>query len=245
MKQKNKFRIILQIFYILFIVIFTLFVFTPFVSALDNNNSMQQEENSEVKLSKDSSIQTPSSQQNEVQEKNIASGRFGSSDWKIDDSGCLHIGEGIFVAVPGTMSPWGVWKDQITSIVIEGRVILDSSSSYLFYDLRNVKTISGLTKVDTSRVIYMNSMFSGMYALTELDLSSFDTSEVTDMTGMFAYMVALRELDVSSFDTSKVKTFSGMFEAVSALEKLDIRNFNTSNASEMSLMFRAMNSLKK
>lgn len=271
MKQKNKFQRMVRFFCTLFIITFTFLFFMPLVSALDNDENMQQEDNSELQLLQDVSIQTSSSQKNEIQTKNIASGKFGTSEWVIDNSGCLHIGEGTFAKSINHMdSPWRLWKEKITSIVFEGKVILNQDSSFLFNDLKNVKTISNFTNVDTSEVNSMESMFQGMSSLEELDLSNFNTSKVTSMLAMFNGASSLRELDLSTFDTSKVKgmnymfndmtsittlnvskfkteeveSFDGMFRGMTSLINLDLSSFNTSKAKNMYGMFKGMISLK-
>ncbi|MCI3861349.1 BspA family leucine-rich repeat surface protein [Lactococcus garvieae] len=245
MKQKNKFQRMVRFFCTLFIITFTFLFFIPLVSALDNDENMQQEGNSELQLSQDVSIQTSSSQKNEVQAKNIASGKFGTSEWVIDDSGCLHIGEGTFAPNAGAFSPWGAWAYQINSIIIEGRVILDQNSSYLFFDLKKVETISGLSNMDTSEVNIMDSMFRDTSSLTKLDLSSFDTSKVTTMNSMFRDASSLTKLDLSSFDTSKVTAMSDMFTNVFSLTELDLSSFNTSAVIIMLDMFRGADNISQ
>lgn len=271
MKQKNKFQKMVRFFCTLFIITFTFLFFMPLVSALDNDENMQQEDNSELQLSQDVSIQTSSSQKNEIQTKNIASGKFGTSEWVIDNSGCLHIGEGTFAkSINNKASPWQLWEEKITSIVFEGKVILNQDSSFLFNNLKNVKTISNFTNVDTSEVNGMEAMFKGMSSLEELDLTNFNTSKVTSMLSMFTGTSSLRELDLSTFDTSKVKAmnymfsdmtsittlnvskfkteevemFDGMFSGMTSLINLDLSSFNTSKAKNMYGMFKGMISLK-
>lgn len=244
MKPKNKFQRMMIFFYTLFIITFTFLFFMPLVSALDNDENIQQEDNSELKLSQDVSIQTSSSQKKEIQTKNIESGVYGNSKWTIDDSGLLHIGEGIFPRGSGAVSPWLNWADQINSIVIEGKVTLDQNSSYLFFGLNNVKTISGLSNMDTSKVDTMAHMFENTSSLTELDLSSFNTSKVKDMSYMFKNTSSLRELNLSNFNTSEVTTMSYMFYRTS-LRELNLLNFNTSKVKDMSYMFQYTDSLEK
>lgn len=243
MKEK-KYPKKIAIFCTLTIVTFTFQVFIPLVSAQDNDKSMQQKNDCELQLSQGTSTQASSSLQNNVQTKNIASGKFGTSEWVIDNSGCLHIGEGTFAKSINQMdSPWHLWKEKITSIVFEGKVILNQDSSSLFSDLKNVKTISNFTNVDTSEVNSMESMFRGMSSLEELDLSNFNTSKVTSMMSMFSGASSLRELDLSTFDTSKVKGMNYMFNDMTSITTLNVSNFNTEEVSMFDGMFRGMTSL--
>lgn len=245
MKPKNKFQRMMIFFYTLFIITFTFLFFMPLVSALDNDENIQQEDNSELKLSQDVSIQTSSSQKKEIQTKNIESGVYGNSKWTIDDSGLLHIGEGTFPRGSGAVSPWLNWADQINSIVIEGKVTLDQNSSYLFFGLNNVKTISGLSNMDTSKVDTMAHMFEGTSSLTELDLSSFNTSKVKNMSYMFQYTDSLEKLDVSTFDTSEVTTMTAMFNGIKYVTELDLSGFKTPKVTSMGSMFMGAISLTK
>ena len=57
--------------------------------------------------------------------------------------------------------------------------------SYMFSDCVSLKEIKFSNKFNTSKVINMESMFSGCYNLTSLDLSNFDTTNVTNMHNMF------------------------------------------------------------
>ena len=73
----------------------------------------------------------------------------------------------------------------------------------------------------------MKAMFSEVYPLTTIDVSSFDTSNVTDMYAMFSENPNLVELDLSNFDTSKVTDMNKMFYLDPKLETLILgTNFN-------------------
>ena len=82
-----------------------------------------------------------------------------------------------------------------------------------------------------------NSMFSGCYALTTLDVSNFNTSSVTNMGTMFNNCNKLTTLDVSNFDTSKVTAMNSMFFGCSGLTTLDVSNFDTGKVTVMYQMF--------
>ncbi len=105
------------------------------------------------------------------------------------------------------------------------------------YALENMTEIDGLENLSTSTVTDMQSMFSGCYALTQLDLSSFNTSAVTNMNGMFSMCQALTQLDLSSFNTSNVKDFNGMFMFCNKLKMIDVSSFDISKATKMDYMF--------
>ena len=52
--------------------------------------------------------------------------------------------------------------------------------------MSNLLDITGLDYLDTSKVISMNSTFSGCKYIKVLDLTGFDTSNVHSMVSMFA-----------------------------------------------------------
>ena len=87
------------------------------------------------------------------------------------------------------------------------------------------------------KVISMNRMFSGLFTVKRLDLSSFDTSQVMDMQNMFSTMDSLTDIDLTGFDTSKVTDMKWIFVACRSLSNLDLSGFNTSNVTDMSNMF--------
>ncbi|WP_406834977.1 MucBP domain-containing protein [Lactococcus lactis] len=163
----------------------------------------------------------------------IGAGNIGTSSWNIDTNGVLHIGAGDFGGrSPGGsgLSPWNSYKDDITSIVLEGKVT-NSGGKYnnLFSDLSNVTNITGIEFLDTTGVTSIRGLFAGMSNLQgTLDLSAFDTSNVTDMNGLFLSDSLLSGVNVSSFDTSNVIDMGGMFSGMSSLQSLDLSSFDTS-----------------
>ena len=125
----------------------------------------------------------------------------------------------------------------------KGGVVANQDSSSLFYNFKNLQTITFGNNFDTSKVTNMAQMFYNCRSLTTLDVSNFDTSNVTDMWNMFFYCESLTTLDVSYFDTSKVTKMSGMFYNCSKLTNLDVSNFDTSRVTNMAGMFSNCRSL--
>ena len=156
--------------------------------------------------------------------------------------------------------------------------------SYMFAGCNVLKSITGLDNWDTTAATNMSSMFAYDRALTKLDLSKFDTPKVkyfnsmfdscdklnsitglsqwdttsaTDMSSMFAYDFSLKELDFSSsnqklkpsrFNTSpsKVGNFSSMFAGCKVLKSITgLNNWDTTAATNMSSMFASADSLQK
>ena len=136
------------------------------------------------------------------------------------------------------------WYNYGTYAAVE-RVVFDPSfaqarpttTSYWFYEMENLTTITGLNYLNTSEVTNMLGMFWGCKYLTSLDLSSFNTANVTDMRFMFNKCENLTSLDVSSFNTANVINMLAMFWDCKNLTSLDVSSFNTSNVTDMSAMF--------
>ncbi|ENE8480231.1 BspA family leucine-rich repeat surface protein [Listeria monocytogenes] len=190
---------------------------------------------------KQESSKEPSSttQQNEERPstKAVTSGAFpngSTATWNFDDTtGTLTISGGTLVNPSNSIQDLtGIPVSEITDIVLEDKVFASGSCSGLFYN--SVATSLDLSNFDTSKVSYMNEMFSRS-AVTSLDLSNFDTSNVLSMMNMF-YSSAATSIDVSNFDTSNVTTMRNMFSG-SAATSIDVSNFNTSNVTTMYGMF--------
>ncbi|EXM37631.1 cell surface protein [Ruminococcus albus SY3] len=125
---------------------------------------------------------------------------------------------------------------KVKSVTAEKGTVFPENCSNLFYYYRNCTNID-LSKVNTSKVTNMRSMFSGCSVLIDLDVSSFKTSKVTDMSNMFSYCSSLTTLDLSTFDTSNVTDMNNMFSYCSGLTTLDLSAFNTGNVTDMNNMF--------
>lgn len=159
---------------------------------------------------------------------------------------------------------WG--GSSFSSEGVSVKIVADQTILY------NLKNISGLNKLNTSKVVNMTAMFQKS-EVEELDLSNFDTSNVTNMSFMF-YTADVINIDLSSFDTSNVTDMTGMFydsgyyanktESVvfgdkfdtskvtkmalmfyqSSIRELDLSRFNTSNVTDMQGMFCRMYEIK-
>ena len=164
----------------------------------------------------------------------VYTGTWGTCNWTYDN-GILTISGGV---AQGSKS-WDSYKNNIEKIVITGKITFDKETSLygLFSKMASLKTIEGLSNLDTSNVTGMDSMFRDCSSLETLDVSGFDTSRVTNMDGMFYGCNSLTTLDVSHFDTSKVTGMGSMFHGCSSLETLDVSGFNTSNVESMDGMF--------
>mgnify|MGYP001625095623 CR=1 FL=1 len=137
----------------------------------------------------------------------------------------------------GVTPPWTEigYSSQITQVEFVNEIVPKYTSCW-FRSCENITSLD-LSKLDTSKVTDMNSMFSGCRTLTSLDLSNFDTSHVTNMRGMFNYCAQLTNLNISSFNTSSVTNMSEMFTSCFRLASLDLSNFDTNAVQNYSYMF--------
>ena len=181
----------------------------------------------------------------------IAQGEDGVP-WELYENGYL-----LFKSVEGkdTLTNNGridlpSWKekyhDQIKAIGFTGKTYAPVNSSYLFEGNGDIwdnfpKNLSNLSyidasKLDTSKVENMYSMFSRARGLENLDLSKWNTSKVTNMGAMFSD-TRLTNLDIGGWDTSQVKNMAGMFSEASRLTNLDLSRWDTSQVTDMEYMF--------
>lgn len=101
----------------------------------------------------------------------------------------------------------------------------------------NLRTITGLDKLETYNVINMQQMFQQCYELTNLDFKSFDTSNVTNMSYMFHNCYKLMELNLNQFNTDKVTTTKNMFANCGNLKTIHLENANFNSVTDTGAMF--------
>ena len=90
------------------------------------------------------------------------------------------------------------------------QVKLPADSSFIFSGLSALTTLN-LWGLDTSNVINMSYMFYDCRSLKSLDLSCIKTPHVTNMSCMLNNCLALTKLNIKGLDTSKVTNMSSMF----------------------------------
>lgn len=94
-----------------------------------------------------------------------------------------------------------------------------------------------VSKLDTSNVIGMGSMFTSCTGLTSIDLTHFDTSNTIYMWSMFSNCRLLTSLNLSNFNTSNVINMNSMFSGCTTLTNLDISNFTFDKVTNYEGMF--------
>lgn len=113
-----------------------------------------------------------------------------------------------------------------------------TTTSYWFYNMQNLESITGMSYLNTSEVTDMSSMFSDCRSLQSIDLSHFNTSKVTDMSGMFTFCWQVTSLDLSSFNTASVTDMSWMFTVCYSLQTIYVGDgWNTDAVMHSTEMF--------
>ncbi|MBR3323243.1 BspA family leucine-rich repeat surface protein, partial [Candidatus Saccharibacteria bacterium] len=147
------------------------------------------------------------------------------------------------IALDGEIPVYAYWEANDEAIYINteaDKIYANQNSSYIFYDMRALTSLTLPDSFNTSKVTDMSRMFRDMRSLTSLALpTSFDTSNVTNMSDMFGGMYALSSLTLpSSFNTSNVTNMSWMFSGVQSLTSLTLPDsFDTSKVTDMNHMF--------
>ena len=197
------------------------------------------------------------------------------SPWWEVTNGVLKIHKHTIHRKPTSASdwPWSSYASEITEVDIDGGGVVKAQGSlaYMFSGLSNLKTIKGLSNLQTSNItsiaylfygcnslkslstddlkilthfdagtsISMNSLFTGCYALTELNLpDNFVTQSVTDISHMFDGCTHLRNIiGLDKFETSNVTDMSYMFRWDYEMKSLNLSNFHTSKVTNMKEMF--------
>ncbi|MCR5105570.1 MAG: BspA family leucine-rich repeat surface protein, partial [Eubacterium sp.] len=140
------------------------------------------------------------------------------------------------------------WKDHSSAQY----VVFESSFSYArpknisdwFIGFGSLISISGLEYLNTSQVVYMQSVFENCSKLTTIDLSHFNTSNVINMRWMFEGCDNIEILDLSSFNTAKVQEMTGMFNRCNNLKTIIVgTSWSTRKVSISDLMFSSCNNL--
>lgn len=142
---------------------------------------------------------------------------------------------------PGNIDAGG-YADYITKIIIKD-ALKPTGRFEWFKGFGSLKTIEGLSLIDTSGVESMTGLFRRCTSLTSIDLSGFNTLNVKSMDGMFSDCSSLAALDVSKFNTSSILNFGNMFAGCTNLKTLNLKNFNTAKAHTFNSMFEGCSSL--
>ena len=126
-------------------------------------------------------------------------------------------------------------------------ILMNATSSYLFYEMRALSNLSTISTWDTIKVTNMYQMFyyTGYSATTfTLDLSDWNTIKVMNMSQMFyytGYSATTFTLDLTGWNTASVTSMYQMFYAAGRSATTwsigDLSDWNTASVTDMSYMF--------
>lgn len=168
----------------------------------------------------------------------IVEGVYGSVPWSITKEGTLLLEGGTLADVKaGTnkKSPWVAYNADIKNVFIKESVLSTAyGAEALFSGLTQLKTITGIEKIDFGGAVSLRYLFSNT-GLQSLNVNSMDVSQVTDISYIFSDL-KVSELNVSNWDISKVNNVSSAFYG-STIGTLDLSNWNMENVTDLSSMF--------
>lgn len=160
------------------------------------------------------------------------------SDTEPDDSNTFDA-----LTVGDAPSWYHLYRGTVNTVAIQPSFSLARPTSCRrWFNSTNIKTIDGLSNLNTSMVTDMSRMFEGCQA-TRLDVESFDTHCVTDMSSMFMDCKQLTALDVTKLNTACVTDMQRMFAGCEQLSAINVTNFKTFNVENMVGMFSECHAL--
>ena len=115
-----------------------------------------------------------------------------------------------------------------------------NTMSYMFYNCSRLKSLNGISKINTNNVNDISYMFYNCNSLEKLpDISKWKTGNVTNISNMFFNCNSLTEFpDISDWETNKIYDMSYLFSKCSLLTKIpDISKWDTSNLRIINDMF--------
>ena len=122
--------------------------------------------------------------------------------------------------------------DNVTKVVFHSSFadVRPKSTFNWFGFMTKLKSIEGMSYLNTSEVTDMAYMFQSCESLTAVDLSILNTSNVTDMEGLFSFCKALTTLDLRHFNTAKVTNMAYMFQGCTKLQTVYVAGGWKTNA---------------
>lgn len=143
---------------------------------------------------------------------------------------------------------WSNVKNIVTTVAFDYSVrdYRPNSCSTWFEEFVKLKSVQGLSNLNTSEVTFMNSMFAGCKSLTKIDLSGLRMDNVRSMSQMFAVCDELVEVNMNfATATDKLEDLTRAFSSCDKLETLTgLDKLHTQNVTEMDYMFQECKALK-
>ena len=135
----------------------------------------------------------------------------------------------------------------------EDKIYANADSSYMFYEFRNLTSITGTDKVDTSNVTTFEKAFMFNCSLKRLDLTKWVTKKVTNLYGMFQCAYSLASLITKGWDTSGVTNMGRFLNCPKnadantvpneAMEALDVSHWDVGKVKNFEYAFACLNAL--
>lgn len=152
-----------------------------------------------------------------AQASDIASGTWGTCQWKIDGEGTLWVYPGRTPDCGAhAYAPWlpdnreqikkAVFVKNGNDMVVDRGITDNLGSLNLLQNCPNLKEVD-LTGLDVAHMEHdsnLSGLFSNCPSLVSVDLSPLDTSKITDMTYMFDGCSSLTSVDMSMLDLSSL-----------------------------------------
>lgn len=183
---------------------------------------------------------------------------YDSNTYNVGDTYTDNLGETVIkgvYALPDEARDWSEYHNDITSanFTSDFNLFKPTDTVHWFLFCNFLGPITGLKNLNTSNVVSMYGMFSGVGQFVETPVSpvslkgieTWDTSKVTDMSGMFAAAwehFVVTDVDLSTWDTSNVTNMANMFEYFGGgnVSVGDLSNWDTSKVTNMSYMFNGV-----
>lgn len=215
-------------------------------STTDSSSASSSSSSSAADSSSSSTSSTEASDTTSTTGELPASGTMGTVSWTIDSAGVLTLSGGSFSYLPANASPWADYATAITSIKITGPITITTAPNYayLFSNLTNLATITGLSNLSMVGVTSAKQMFYKDAKLTSVDFGQTDFSTVTDMSSMFDGCTALTSIgDTDDWQTGNVTDMSRMFASCTALTKVGTKGWDVRRVTNMNSMFISCSNL--
>lgn len=215
-------------------------------STTDSSSASSSSSSSAADSSSSSTSSTEASDTTSTTGELPASGTMGTVSWTIDSAGVLTLSGGSFSYLPANASPWADYATAITSIKITGPITITTAPNYayLFSNLTNLATITGLSNLSMVGVTSAKQMFYKDAKLTSVDFGQTNFSTVTDMSSMFDGCTALISIgDTDDWQTGNVTDMSRMFASCTALTKVGTKGWDVRRVTNMNSMFISCSNL--
>lgn len=147
-------------------------------------------------------------------------GQCGTSSWTLNTTtGELQIGPGTLKSCDSASAwSWHSYRLYVNSITFTGTVYTNAEAQFMFFNMKNLKTINYFDRLYTTSARNISGMFMNCINLSSLTFPlSFNTAKVIDMSSFFSGCTKLTSVNIIFFDSSSTSTMAGMFEGCTSL----------------------------